>query len=167
MGLEDYAQGSVLLGNNAFVNKLLSNQSFSDHSSSMHGGYYCDEKKCMVPFTWEEEPGTPKQSPKLNITSSPFIPPPATLLSPLNELKRSSSVQPRSFFRKLKPWRTTKPKNRVQIEFQCNLNNDALHEFHELGHRESCVSDCDDIFSSPGVSESLSQSSARSSSARN
>lgn len=143
------SESSILNGNDAFVSKILSTRASAEQPSRR--GYFSDNQS-GIPFTWEEEPGIPKDpTPSLNFVP-PIIPPP-TKLTPLHVSKPTSLSQKSCFF--IKPWwrfRVSKAKKE-------NWHDDDEESIYE----ESMSFSEDYLFPSPRVSESSSLSSMASS----
>src|ERR1044072_6397896 len=83
---------SILHGNDAFVRKILSVR--PNGEQSFRRDYFSD-KQSMVPFTWEEEPGTPKTPSTLDFV--PHVsPPPSSNWRPLQIPKPDLRTHPKS-----------------------------------------------------------------------
>lgn len=144
MGSEDSqpSESSVLHGNDAFVNKLLSRKSTSSGQSlRRERDYYCEEPG-VVPFIWEVQPGIPKDPP--NDHHQTFLPLPPTA-SPRLKLPKQ------------------KPSSSTPTATSCFLNKHkkSRHESRspKFFHSGNSSTSDDDFFSSPCVSAKGSPSS--------
>lgn len=152
---EDVAPKSVLLGNDAFVRKLLLAKPFSERSSRVSSTRYFSDESSAVPFTWEEKPGTPKKSPTLDFVPPLTSPPPVTL-RPLHGPKiPSPTTHRRSCFFK-SPWRILKTKKVGKAFIKGNDQHDDALE--SLDHESLFSWEDEDFFSTPYASNASSLS---------
>ncbi|KAF8035165.1 hypothetical protein BT93_C1256 [Corymbia citriodora subsp. variegata] len=115
--VRDQAAGSVLQGDKAFSERVLSRNSSVGHSFR----FYYDRRPEGVPFQWEMQPGTPKNPPKEH-DLPPLSPPPAVVSSGLprpcvgceDRTRERTSWSKLKFWKKIRIYRRSYDKGKAQ-----------------------------------------------------
>ncbi|KAJ6742894.1 OXYSTEROL-BINDING 4B-LIKE PROTEIN-RELATED [Salix viminalis] len=157
---------SLLQGDNFFFNRVISRNSSVGGSSRIL--YYRSAEG--VPFTWEMQPGTPKDPPPKEEIIPPLSPPPALLGMGLPKPCFDIEEPKTSMRSRFRFWKNIKKNKRNEKPQQGSQgNNDIINATDESGKFEVFEfysSDCDFIPSSPqNLSSSSSSSLSRTESA--